>query len=549
MALSPVRSKWRTAAGATAVVLALALSACSSTDASSGGTTGQNPGSPAPQPGTADPSNGGGSAEGNTNNASAPASPREAENKVILIARQDPGTLDYVKSNLTALRLWLPANVVEPLVYFDQDGEASPGVSDEWTISEDKKTYTFHIRSANFSNGAPVTADDVVYSLQTMSKSAVVENAAAFAAVTDIVKVDESSVKVTLSEPSQNFWRGMGDMAGLIQPEAEAAGIATNPIGTGPYRLAEYIANDRMTFEVNPDYWGDEPAIPSVEVRIITDGTAALNALKAGEVDTYPVITIDLWEQLTKDQLDQSFTMVTYPQVGEPLYGVVNSKIELEERQAIAQTLDRQLFNEAYGASWGAVDTCTFALPNMPYFQPADEASCPYPYDIEAAMSAVQDNGYTSELEFASLSDVADLSLPADLMIAQMQAAGFKVNRNAMDLARYSQLIFQGSPPQFDVTIMSGGPDPTQWACPDPSKVGWSTYCSAEYTKALTDADTATTTEDYDAKMAEAADILRKDAVIIPLLAKKGVGLFHPNLQGFTEPRVAVAIEFASLHW
>ena len=45
--------------------------------------------------------------------------------------------------------------------------------------------------------------------------------------------------------------------------------------------------------------------------------------------------------------------------------------------------------------------------------------------------------------------------------------------------------------------------------------------------------------------MAKAADILRKDAVIIPLLAKKGVGLFHPDLQGFTEPRVAVAIEFA----
>ena len=50
------------------------------------------------------------------------ASPRAAENKVVLVARQDPGTLDYVTSNLTALRLWIPANVVEPLVYFNKDG-------------------------------------------------------------------------------------------------------------------------------------------------------------------------------------------------------------------------------------------------------------------------------------------------------------------------------------------------------------------------------------------------------------------------------------------
>ena len=121
-------------------------------------------------------------------------SPRAAENKVILIARQDPGTLDYVKSNLTALRLWVPANVVEPLVYFDKDGNAAPGVAESWTISDDKKIYTFKIRDTKFSNGAPVTADDVVYSLNTMKGSPVVNNASAFEVVTAIEKVDDHTV-------------------------------------------------------------------------------------------------------------------------------------------------------------------------------------------------------------------------------------------------------------------------------------------------------------------------------------------------------------------
>lgn len=478
------------------------------------------------------------------------ASPRAAENKMILVARQDPGTLDFVKSNLTAMRLWIPANVVEPLVYFNKDGSVEPGVAESWTISDDKLTYLFKIRQTTFSNGAPVTADDVVYSLKTMQGSPVVDYAAAYEAVKSIEKVDDHTVKVTLSRPSQNFWQGMGSISGLIQPEANAANIATNPIGTGPYKLVSYTTNSAFEFTANPTYWGTKPAIKDVTVRIITDGTAGLNALEASEVDALPVITIDLWEQLGKRELDKKFSLVTYPQVGEPTYAVLNQKLDKGLRETIARTFDRQSYNDAFGAAWGAENTCTFALPNQVWYEKESPESCPFPYDMEGAMKTITEKGYGSTpLEYASLSDVPDLSLPADIMVPALQAAGLNVTRNAIDLARYSQIIFQGRPPQFDITVMSGDANPVQWACPDPSKAGWSTYCSAEYTKALADADVALTDQDYAAKMKQAADILRKDAVIIPLIAKKGVGLFDKDLKGFQEPRVAVALEMAKLHW
>ena len=477
-------------------------------------------------------------------------SPRAAEDKMILVARQDPGTLDYVKSTLTALRLWIPANVVEPLVVFDKDGNASPGVAESWTVSDDKLTYTFTIRDAKFSTGEPVTVEDVIFSMNAMKNSPIGEYAAAYLAVDSIEKVDDKTVKVELTRPSQNFWKGMGNVAGLVQPEAYADTIATNPIGTGPYKLVDYTSNSTFEFTYNENYWGEEPPIKDVTVRIVTDGTAGLNALEAGEVDSVPVITIDLWEQLVSRGLDEQFTLVTYPQIGEPTYAVINQKLDPVLRQAIAHTIDRQAYNDAFGASWGAENTCTFALPNRPYYQPADEESCPYPYDMEKAMAMIAENDLASiPLEYASLSDVPDLSLPADIMVPTMQAAGFNVTRNAIDLARYSQIIFQGRPPQFDVTIMSGNDDPTQWACATPEDAGWSTYCSQEYTEALGMADEALTQEDYVASMNEAADILRKDAVIVPIIAKKGVGLFDEDLEGFIEPRVGVAVEFAPLHW
>jgi peptide/nickel transport system substrate-binding protein len=481
---------------------------------------------------------------------SAAVSPRAAEHKVVLIARQDPGTLDYVKSRLTALRLWIPGNVVEPLVYFNKDGSVSPAAAESWTISDDKRSYTFHIRKERFSNGSPVTADDVVYSLNAMRTSPIAANAAAFRSVSSIEKLDEQTVKVTLSAPSQLFWLGMGNMSGLVQPAAAASGIATDPIGSGPYKLVHYVPNSVLEFVANPEYWGSAPAIPNVTVRIIPDGTAALNAMEAGEADAFPAVTVDLWEQVGKRKLDKSFSLVTYPQLGEPTYAVLNSKLPLALRQTIAETFDRESFKEAFGASWGAENTCTYALPNQSWYRPANAENCPYPYDLDKASKAVKAQSYNrNPIVFTSLSDVPDLSLPADIMIGEMEAAGLKVDRHAMDLARYSQLVFQGQPPQFDVTVMSSAPDPTQFACPDPSKVNWTTYCSAEYTAALAKADTALSTDDYNKWMAEAASILRKDAVIVPLLAKTGVALIRPDLHGFLEPRLNVAIEFSHLHW
>src|SRR5690606_9443347 len=173
-----------------------------------------------------------------------------------------------------------------------------------------------------------------------------------------------------------------------------------------------YTSNSSFEFTANENYWGEAPTIKDVTVRIITDGTAVHNALEAGEVDSLPVITIDLWEQLMARGLDQSFSMVTYPQIGEPTYAVINQKLDPELRQALAQTIDRQAYNDAFGAAWGADNTCTFALPNQPWFEPESAESCPYPYDLEGVMATVSEKGYASiPLEYASLSDVPDLSL------------------------------------------------------------------------------------------------------------------------------------------
>lgn len=487
---------------------------------------------------------------GGNSTASVADSPRKAENKLVLIAADDPGTMDYVTSNLTALALWIPGNVVEPLLHLDAKGKPGPGVAEKWDVDKNQTKYTFHLRKASFSDGAPITADDVVYSLTTMKDSPVGLNKGPYAAVQKITATDPSTVEVTLSRPSVAFVEGMAGIAGSIQPKAAAKSIASKPIGSGPYVIKEYTPNNHIVFTANPKYWGQKAAIGEIEVRFVNDATAALNALKAGEADAYPFVGQELWERMTKEGLDKAMTLQTYPQGGSLFFLNFNSTKapynNADFRHALVKSVDRQQFVDLFNAPWGIVPTCDLVGPDA-----ASTKDCVDTFDLAGAKSALQASGLASSpVEFTSVTDIGNLVGPADLAVADFQATGVKVDRTQLDLARYSQVVFSGTPPQYGVTVMTTEYNLTQMAsCPDPAKVGWKTYCDKDITKLLADADAAGTQQERDQLFAKAQRKLQQDAVIVPLMASKGVGLLNKQLQGWKNPTVNIAIDLAGLHW
>ncbi|WP_076464273.1 ABC transporter substrate-binding protein [Actinomyces mediterranea] len=463
------------------------------------------------------------------------ASPGTAGNRVVLISRQDPGSLDYTKSLQTALLNWIPGNVVEPLLSKDDNGEVGPGLAD-FEVNPERTEYTFTIGDNSFSDGSKITASDVVFSLNTMKESPIANWASAYTQVSSIEELDENRVKVTLKQPSQAFIQGMTSVPGLIQPEAAFDGIATNPIGSGPYVLAEYVQNSRILLKANPHYAGEKPAIEEAEIRIITDGAAALNALKSGEADGMPLIQNDMWEQLKNQRLDEQMTLLQNPAMGEKQYLVLNANGEntkdREVRRAIASAIDRSALVAAVNADWAMVPTCDYGLETDPWVKRADSQTCPVPEDANLAKQLAEklDLGARAS-HFVSLSDVPDLSLPADVLIEQFKTAGITVDREPIDLARYSQTIFQGRPPQFEVTNMSDPAGITQFTCADADSAGWTTYCSSEFTDLIVKADAAADAQEYNDLLGQANDILKNDMVIVPLTYTYGIGLAKPDLK------------------
>ncbi len=175
-------------------------------------------------------------------------------------------------------------NVFEGLMKPTPDGDLIPAVAESYTVSDDHKTYTFTLREGvQFHNGEPVTAEDVVYSIQrcTAATETGIVPVEAFSAITDIQAVDERTVTITLSEPSNEF---ISYMTTAILP-ADYDQQDTAPIGTGPFKFVSRAAQDSIVLEKFDGYWGTPASLDKVTFKIIENADSLLMSLQSGAID------------------------------------------------------------------------------------------------------------------------------------------------------------------------------------------------------------------------------------------------------------------------
>jgi len=469
---------------------------------------------------------------------------------------QDPGRLDVVTQPATSLILWLPGNVYEPLVSFDAEDKPSPAVAKSWSSSPDGKVWKFKIDTARkFSDGTSITAADVVYSLNQFQNGSILAYKGPFANVSSIKATKKDEVTVTLAAKSRGFFRGMGTMAGLVMPASSDGKRNNQPIGSGPYKVAEYVPGSHLQFTYNKNYSGKKPRITSARVRFITDSPASLLALKAGEVDGLPITSTAIWSRIISEGYTKDFRRTLKPASGE-LHWLMFNQTQAPYnnpvfRTAIAQIVDRDTYVAGLGAPKGAmVPQCGWGIMTARTFKPATKDTCVIDRDVKKAMSSLKAAGLdTFPIEFVGLTDVPALRLAADIITQQLRNAGLTVNRRDIPLAQYSSTIFNARPPQYGMSLMGGGGNLTDFVCKDPALYGYQTYCSSAYTKLMQQADRATTDADYLKAITSANELLQKDAVVVPLLARTGLGLYNKKLTGWKPPTIRVEVALANYYW
>ncbi len=203
-------------------------------------------------------------------------STRDKDSVVIAIG-SEPETLDPTKG-------WGHGNspiVQSTLVKYTADLTFENDLATDYQLSSDGLTWTFHLREdAYFTDGEKVTADDVVFTLQTAKKA---QGSVDLTYMKKAMAKDDTTVVITLSKPTSIFLNTLASI-GIVPEHAYSKDYGTNPIGSGPYKFVEWKAQEQIIFEANEDYYGTVPSIKKVTVVFMSED-AALAAVQAGEVD------------------------------------------------------------------------------------------------------------------------------------------------------------------------------------------------------------------------------------------------------------------------
>lgn len=209
------------------------------------------------------------------------------DNVLVAAIAGEPDQLDPHKTT-SYFSFQVLENVFDTLVEPDENLEMQPALAESWDLSDDQLTWTFHLRDGvTFHDGSDFTADDVVYSYDRIIDDEL-SNAWRFSAVSDVKKVDDLTVDITVSQPTPNLLSSIGGFKGMAivdKDNVESGDITTKPVGTGPFKVASYTSGDSIKLTANEDYWGGAPKIDGVTFRFISEGSTAISALKSGEVD------------------------------------------------------------------------------------------------------------------------------------------------------------------------------------------------------------------------------------------------------------------------
>ncbi|RWE30427.1 MAG: ABC transporter substrate-binding protein [Mesorhizobium sp.] len=243
------------------------------------------------------------------------ASPVWASKTLVYCTEASPDTFDPALASGT--RDASATTLYNRIVEFEPGStKVRPGLAEDWTISDDGLRYTFHLRHGvkfhsidGFSPSRDFNADDVLF---TFDRQANAENPFHNYAgrqytyfdgmgmprlVDNWRKIDDYTVVLTLKAPHAPMLANLAmDFASVVSKEyadrliaeKRPLDLATKPVGTGPFQLADYQQDAVIRYKANPDYWRGRAKIDDLVFAITTDAGVRLEKLRAGECDVMP---------------------------------------------------------------------------------------------------------------------------------------------------------------------------------------------------------------------------------------------------------------------
>ncbi|MCQ8782901.1 ABC transporter substrate-binding protein [Mangrovibrevibacter kandeliae] len=388
-----------------------------------------------------------------------------------------------------------------------------PALAESWTVSEDGKTYTFHLRpnvsfhsNESFVPTRPMNADDVVFSLTRQWKDDHpyhnVSNArfdyfkdSGFGELlASVDALDERTVRIVLTRPEAPFLASLAmpfnailsaEYADRMMQAGTPERLDTHPIGTGPFELADFRKDIMVRYRAFPDYWRGRQKIETLVFSITPTASARVTKLKAGEchVSAFPGA-----EDIAAIKADDGLRLYQLPGFNIGYLGINTTRPPFDDvrvRRAINLAIDRQAIIDAVFPGTGTLAS----NPIPPTSWAFDQSAEPVAHDPAAARALLAEAGHadgiTTDLWYMPVSrpynpngrriaemiadDLEELGIRLELKTAEWNDYRITMQDGGVTLALYGWTGDNGDPDNFLGTLLGctaariGGNNIARW--------------------------------------------------------------------------------------
>ena len=436
-------------------------------------------------------------------------------------------------------------NIYETLTKVNADGSVSPLLAESWEISPDLKTYTFKLRrGVKFHNGEPFNAQAVKFSFDRAGgDKSTNKDKRTFANLTTQV-VDENTVVLLMKEidPDTPFLLGQGT-AIIVEPRS-ADTNATKPVGTGPYKLENWVKGSSIALAKWNGYRNAAAVkLKRVAFRFIPDPAAQVAALLAGDVDAFPRVTARGVEQFKQNP---KFQVVVSGSRAKTILALNNRKKPLDDvrvRRAIAMAIDRKAVIQGAAEGYGA--------PIGSYYTPGSfgyiDTTAVNPYNPDKARALLKEAGVATPLELTiTLPPPPYARQGGEVIASELSKIGINAKLQNVEWAQWLSNTYGGAH-NYDMTIISHVEpfDLGNFARPD---YYWG-YHSAKFDDLYNRIKTSPRPADRAKLLGDVQRLLAEDSVHAFLYQPQWVTVANKNVKGLWKDMPIFVNDLAALSW
>lgn len=503
--------------------------------------------------------------------AASEAGASEGKEELVFVNYRDIRDLN---PHLYAGEMYAQEMLYETLVNITADGYEGC-LTESWDITDDGRTYTFHIRDGvKFSDGEVCDANAIKANFD-----AIIENKDRHTwlemmnLLVGVSAPDDKTFVIELSEPYYPLLTELGVTRpfAMISPKAMKDGSTKDGvnayIGTGPYVLTDFVTDEYAVFEANENYWGEQPKIKKITVKVIPDNQTRILALEKGEIDMIfgkNMIDADAINQYTGN--DKFTVSLSDPTSTRQI--VLNTTRDVladkEVRQALQHATNKQAISDGifYGLEQPAD---TLFAKTVPY---CDIDLEPYAYDVELAQSMLDEAGWVVGADKIREKDGQKLNIDllynsdsvtekaiAEYLQSEYQKIGISLNIHGEEEQSYRDNMKAGN---FDMVfnICWGTPYDPQSSLAAMRAPVYGDYAAqlgledkADIDQAITDILVSTDETKRQELYTFVLTRLHEDAVYIPLTYECNKAIYRSDLQGFHFTQTQYEVPFADFYF